>query len=422
MTDAQISILEMPFSLNRDHLEQMVNQQLGTELHNAYDEANGMTVRALLLDPVRFIIETEYIAYRVALDVFVEKNLGFTTAKASGKIMIDLRTDYRITSDWQLTTQTVIERSEWLERPEVNVGGLKIGVKWIGNLVLERTQAKLNATIDEQIQNAFSLHEQINEAWVKLHMPQAADEAINAWVEINPESLGMTPLVNLGDRVRGTVVVHCRPVVYIGEQRPKPSFPPLPDLKTIETVPDAGFQLYVDATVPYEEATRLAGEKVVGTTVEAGGREVTIHGLDLSGSNGMLMVRATLSGAFDGDVFVETRPRFNYATKQLELQNFDIDLKTRNFIHKTLGFLFEKPIEKRMRRTIEEQLAGIPEQVRLALADVLGGTEVAPGVQLVGDLNEVQIVDTLLLPEGIFVKLMIVGKVEIRVGGSEEVV
>ena len=409
-----ISLLTLPIRLNRQQLEAKINEQLGPVLHDEYDAARGVHVRAELLAPVGLIVEPDYFAYRVPVRVVVDKNTGFVRGGATGAVQMDLRTDYHIGEDWSIQTSTTLERHEWLEKPKLDVGGLKFGVGWIADQVLPRIKDRLGATIDEQISQTANLRAQIEQVWTQLNQPQPAPGELLAFTEMNPKTLRLSPLENDGENVLATLFISAEPHVFVGTNPPDTPDTPLPAFRTAQDWTDTATDLYLKVDVMLEAATDMGRQQMVGQTIEAGGREITIHDLRLSSSGGRLRVDTTTSGLYKGTVTFLTAPRAN-AQGNLELDEFDIDLETRNLFFKAAEALFRGPIKRKMHDQVETQLNAQLEEMRRTVRKQLAHQEVAPGVTLKGDLHHLHILSAQVLSDRLRLEVRVAGEVRILV-------
>ena len=410
----QTSILTLPLQLNRQQLEAKINEQLGTVLYDAFDEQRGVHVKAELLAPLGMIVETEYLAYRVPIRITLEKREGFFQGGATGAVQMDLRTDYQIATDWTMQTTTALERYEWLEAPKLNLGGIKLGVQWIADQVLPRVKDRLGKTIDAQIAANAQIREQVEKAWTQMNQPQPAPGEVDAFTEINPLSLGMTPLVNDGENVRGTVLIEAQPKVFVGTTPVDSPDKPLPDLKIVAEPGANDTDLYLRVDVMLATATEMGREQMRGTTIEIPGKDVVVQDLTLTAEGHRLRVDTELRGGYNGRLSFLTRPGAS-ADGNIQLSEFEVEMDTRNVLFRAAGHLFRGTIQRKMHENIEQQLRVQMDTMRSTVREQLRDREVADGVRLRGDLREIRILSADIVEESLRLTVRVLGEVAILV-------
>ena len=409
-----VSLLTLPIRLNRRQLEAKINEQFGSVLYDEYDEAKGIHTKAELLAPVGLIVEPDYFAYRVPVRVHVQKKTGFIQGAATGAVQMDLRTDYHIGEDWTIKTTTELERHEWLEKPKLNIGGINLGVGWIADQVLPRIKDRLGKTVDEQIAQTAQLREQIEKVWEQLNKPQPAPGELVAFTEINPKTLRLSPLENDGENVLATLFISAEPHVFVGTNPPDSPDTPLPPFRTATDWKDKGTDIYLKVDVLLAAATEMARAQMVGQTIEAAGREITIHDLRLSAQGNRLRVDTSTSGLYKGTVTFLTIPRAN-AHGNLELDEFDVDLETRNILFRAAEVFFKGPMRRKMHEQVESQLNAQLEEMRRTVRQQLQHQEVAPDVVMQGELHHLQILSAEVLPDRLRLEVRVAGEVKILV-------
>ena len=110
---------------------------------------------------------------------------------------------------------------------------------------------------------------------------------------------------------------------------------------------DDSFQMRVITDITYPEAERLANLSMKGYVMDAGNKQVKVEGIHLFTQGDKLIVKTKLSGAFNGNIYFKGTPVFNTLKNQIEMQDFDYDLETKNFLHRTASWLFSGTIKRR---------------------------------------------------------------------------
>ncbi len=416
--EERISVINIPVDISLRELERSLNQQLKGVLYEDKDLLDGdnMRIRAEKRQDIRLGIDSQLIKYRVPLDLWIQYDLGISKVEAEGELSIDFKTAFAIGPDWNIKTVTEVVRHEWLRKPRLKVGVVNLPIGFIADLVLQNSRKTITRNIDALVKEQFNLREMVGEAWSKMYQPILASEEYNAWLTINPQAIGMTPLDMKGDRIRGTIFVEGKPRVKIG--RPPENIRPQP-LPYLQSRPQAeeGFTIHINTEISYEEAERIAKSQLLGETFTQGKRSVKIEDIELYGQGDKIVVNTVLSGSFDGNIYLVGKPLFNPNKNTIDIESLDYDLGTRNFLLKSAGWLLKSTIknkiEDNMNFLLDYNLKGMQAQLQEQLQEY----KITEDVILIGELKELAIQNAYLAPEAIIVDLALSGRLNINVKG-----
>jgi hypothetical protein len=291
-----------------------------------------------------------------------------------------------------------------------------ISVEAIANLALNRSKKMLSQTLDQYVSQQINLRPYVQEAWEAIQKPILLDETYQMWSKTTPISIGLTPLRTYNNTLETKIAVECLNDVTFGQ---KPTFREntrLPNLNTLETVPD-DFQMRFATEVPFAEAERLAKNLMVGQEFESGGKKVKVEDLALWGNNDRVVVNSKLSGSFKGNIYFIGRPVYNAEKNQIEVKDLDFHVDTRSFLLKSASWLFQGSIKKKMAASMAFPLEQNISDMKTSVQQTLSEYAVSPGVTLRGSLYDVAVEDTRVTPKGIQVVLFATGKVSVDVKG-----
>lgn len=357
------------------------------------------------------------IKYKVPLHLWIKKALLIGDAEATAELALSFKSTFQINPDWSLTTQTVVEYHEWLQKPILKTGIGNISIETVANMALNRSKKELAATLDRTISQQFSLKPYIEEAWTAIQEPVLISEEYKMWVKTTPLKIGMTPLVTDWQSMRTKLFVECYNDVSFGE---KPRFREnsvVPPLSILNDTND-DFQMQFVTDVPFPEAERLAKGMMLGQVFESGKKKVKIEDIKIWGNNDKLIVLSDLSGAFNGKIYFMGRPRYNEKKNAVEVADLDFHVDTRNMLHRSAAWMFQGPIRKQMAAAMTFPLDENLAELKKSVQETLQHYELQPGVLLTGQLDSVKVLDTRLTPTGIQVNIFSQGKVKVDIGGQ----
>ena len=125
------------------------------------------------------------------------------------------------------------------------------------------------------------------------------------------------------------------------------------------------------------------------------------------------MVNTILSGDYEGSIYMIGTPFYNEKKNQLEIDDLKYELSTKNFLQKSMGWLFqnkmEKMIEETMRYPLEENMSAYKEILNESLAEY----PITSGIVLNGNMKDLSIGQTYVSKDLIHVIIRSDGELEL---------
>ncbi len=409
------SVIAIPVDIRISALETTLNQQLEGVMYEDNDLRDGdrMMIKATKADRIKVRMEGQQIFFSLPTSLWVKYDAGITTVEASGKIAMEINTAYSVKPDWSIATQTQITGHQWLQKPVLKVVGVNLPVGLVADLVLQNTKRRISRAIDQAVSQNFGLGTIVRQTWDTLFQPSLVSPEYGAWLMVDPQAIGMTPIRVNSDTLSTSLIVEAKPTVVLGTQPPNLQPRPLPAF-TQFNYQSPGFEVRLGASIPFVEAQRLAKQEVEGQTYTAGKRSVTVQDIELFGQDGQLIVNLRMTGSYNGNVYLKGKPVFNRAVNAVEVQDLDFTLDTRNFLLKSGAWLLKSTLRKRLQETLDFYLKYNLDASRKALETQLNAYNLAPGFHLRAKVNQLDIGGVELQKEGFLIDVILSGEVGIR--------
>lgn len=416
------SVLNIPVDLKVSDLEKLLNKEIEKALEtNSTFEQDGLKVEAEKLDNIKIGLEGQRVLYQMPLQLKIEKDLGFGRIKADASIALDFFTDYEIDEAWSLTTKSELERYEWIEVPRLKLGPVNIPAKFVGDLIIDRSKELISTTIDDQLKENFDLKATMNTAWKQMHDPIEISPEYNTWLSLHPQQITMTPINSADNAIQFTISVQSKPQIDIGESPKVDRLTALPAF-SFQEVKEDNFQVFLLADIPYDQAESLAVQSVKGEEYSSGKYMVKVEDLSLYGQDEKLVVETTLSGSYKGNVYLTGEPFYNNLRNKVDIKDLKFTLNTKNVLLKTAGWLLKSNLRKQIRENVNFLIDYNLDEIRKEARKQLERYELAPGIVLKGNLDDLSITDVYLTPRGIRVKLGLEGQVNVGMEVVEELI
>ncbi|MEL6989387.1 MAG: DUF4403 family protein, partial [Bacteroidota bacterium] len=335
----EISKVNIPLRLSKVKIHELINSELPDPLYEDDDMSDdNLLVKATKVDSIEVGLEGKHIFYVIPLDIWVKKDFGLTEVEGEGKIKLSMKTTYDVDSNWQIISNTELIDHDWLEKPQVKVGFLKLPVEAIADIVINQAKEKITKQIDDKLSDSNILRKEVEKAWDKIKEPILISEKDSLWLLLSPKTVGLSPPKTINDTIHSNVFIECKPLISVGVKTTLDSLFPLPEMQWQEEGEET-FSLNLLTEISYEEAERLAKEYALGKTFTEGKRSVTIEDIKLYGQGDKIVVDALVSGSYKGSIYMIGKPVYNAAENVLEVKDLNYELKTKNFLVNSLGWL-----------------------------------------------------------------------------------
>lgn len=422
------STVNIPLDIDIKDLEKSINSQLKGLIYEDNDlndnDGDNLMLKVWKKENIILNMDGSVLSYQVPLKLWIKT--GFKVEKfgvevsdyreVDGAITLDFKTALDIDKNWNLKTNTRVVKHTWTQKPVLKLGFVDLPIKYIADRLLASNKKLLSETIDETIKESFNLKEYIADAWKMMHEPMEMSEDYKLWVRLAPENITMTPLFTKGNIIKSTISVRTISEVFMGAKPPKGKVTPLPPF-ALNRNPADDFSINLITEIPFKEAERMAKEYLLGETFASGKRSVTINDLSLYGQDGLLVVNTTMTGSYNGSIYVTGKPVYNTEKEQIEMDELDFELKTKNFLIKSANWLFHKGILNKMKSAMEFPMKEYIVDMKKMAEDQLKNNEIAEGMFLNGEVQDITIDDIQLTPNAIRVILNTKGKINLKVKG-----
>lgn len=415
---AKTSFVRIPIDLSIPALEARVNEHLQGVLYedDSFDDGDKMKVKAQKNGLIRLSATDTAVLYQVPLDLWIQYNVGIGKVAATAKVVLDFATTYAIGQQWELRTTSELVNFVWQEKPRLQLAGVRIPVESIANLIIRRSEQVIAQAIDDQIAENFKLEHYIAEAWQLLQQPFEVSEEYDVWLQVNPQQLAITPIRGDGRRIQASIIMSSEPGLMFGRQAVSSQPTKLPGFSYATNIPthNKDFEIFLGATMNYEEAERITKASVQGQTYEQGKYAVKVEDVELYGQGNNLIVNLTLSGSYNGQVYLSGEPVFNARRNRIEIEDLEYTLNTKNVLLRSASWLAKGTLKRKVQDNMDYLLNYNLEDIQKQLQETLTDYELSPGVLLNGKLETLDLYNAYLTTNGIKVVVQINGALAVE--------
>lgn len=426
-TERLTSTISVPVSISLDDIEKQINQGITGLIYedDSYDN-NGSDLLKMKVWKNGNIVFTgaknDVFDYTIPLKIWANKQISIFGIKQDKSTTFEMKLNFSsrfaIAPDWSIQTISSPNGFTFVSEPRISFNGISIAITPIIGKIIENNQAGLAKTIDEAAHDQVSIKPFVVDAWNLAAKPFEISEEYKTWMLVTPINLVIMPLESSGRTIKTRIGINAYTETVTGVVPVAPAFTnDIPKLKYVTSIPEE-FQVALQSTIPYAEATRVAQSMFKNQTYKFQNDryQITVTDMDIYGNNDKLVVKLTTTGDLTGDVYLQGIPVYNPAKKQIELSNTQLDVKTKNVLVKVASWLVGGALEKKVQNEfaipLEELMIFAKENVEKSI-----NNEFVKGVRLQGNLTSITPEKVIITREGISTVVKTTGKVNLDVKG-----
>ncbi|MBK9736001.1 MAG: DUF4403 family protein [Saprospiraceae bacterium] len=318
-------------------------------------------------------IEGKNILVVIPVGILVEKQTLLANLKAKGVLEMSFITDVDLDSTWNLKTKTNLSVHRWIEKPKLNIAGLNLPIEMISNVIIKKTKSQIEQSIDDGVKESFTIKQKMKETMRMFDQPIQMDPNVSAWLNIKPEKIQLNRIINSRFSAQGKISIKALSTFTTYKPVPVPASLNLPKVYWNETIPDSSlFRLVAD--IQMYDVNTLIKANLDGQTFTAGDKTITLSNIVTNCDYEFLRVVTDVAGSVNGTLIIKGRPKYDAAANNFYLEHIDIQLKTKNVIHKAAAWIAEGKIrnemEKMLKFSIKDNVAKVQENINAQIAAI----------------------------------------------------
>lgn len=418
-----LSTVNIPVRLSEAELERLLNNKMNGVIYedNNLDD-DGLMMKATKSQNINIRLDGLQMSYRVPLKLWVFKKIfGSRGIEAEGELALNFKTTIHIRGDWAVESFTEMTGYDWIRNMAVKTGLGNLDVKYIANMIIDRSKYTLTSGIDQQLKSQLQIRNSLEEAWQLMQRPVSIPSSYGTWwVKLTPQSIAMTPFKNVGSSMVESVIT-ATSLAEVVAGATQPTFRPNTYLPPFQIGSSNVNEFAVNLTtdISMKEAESMAKAFSVGQKFYPGGKEIIVKDIQLFGQNDKIVVNTQFSGSYSGSLYLIGKPVFNAQKNTIELQNLDYDLQTKDFLLKSAKWLFDKTILKKMQEACVFPLDDNVKFFKTMMNDQLRNYKFNNNVVLRGAVNDLKVQDIQILQGNIKVYVSSSGTLNLDVSGLD---
>lgn len=327
------------------------------------------TIRVIITKPEKIKLTTigdsVDIVFPLSLEVIGDKEKRSGKVKkrrAEGAITLHLNIKPKVNKEWDIIAKSIIKSHKWTKEPQLEFGGMKIGVKFITDHFLKNELSSITRELDKALEEKVDLKKGINRTWQNIQrpLPIINNDTVSVYFKIDPRRISGKIMVQpKGFLFR--MAVNCRTLINTNKDSllAAKTLPPFNALTSFK--PDSN-KLEVLATVPLlfinQELVHVLGE----FKYENMGVSLKVKDIKAMGAAEKIALKLKVTGTANGTITMIGQPFYDKEKQVLFIKDLDYDLETDHVVVKLL--------DKKLK---ENLLAYVTKNVVLGLGKYIDG-------------------------------------------------
>ncbi|HEX6334557.1 MAG TPA: DUF4403 family protein, partial [Flavisolibacter sp.] len=262
------------------------------------------------------------------------------------RVQVGFTANFQLQPDHLLRTRITRHEPKALDKCEVCFWGQDVTNEVMKGL---KEELDLSRKAIEDSFSTYNLRPLLQQAWNQLSDVYALPGV--GYFSLNPKKLRMNQFAASNDMLHISIGISATPVVSSARPPVVPS--PVPNLSQAANA--GGFNIHLEAALQYDSLSQVMNTLLAGKRFDFSEglfkKHVIITGAAVSGNEeGDLVIRADFTGSFAGTAYFSGKPAYDSATQSIIVQDLDYDLRTKNLLLKTAGWLFSSRITSELKK------------------------------------------------------------------------
>ena len=374
------STLNLPVEISIAHLEKIINNSFGGYIYedDSYtdNDNDGIKMKVKKIKSITLSVSKNIIQYTVPInlwtsikkDAYISDFIGETSFDAE----LVFETAIDITNRWKLVTKTKATSHQLLSNPVIKVGIISVPIGTLVNELFEEYLPEVSETIDESFKESIDLRALIYETYKEVQIPTLVNEEYETYITMNPSKFILQPFyanqkniyINMG--IEGVVGMVCgdKPTYSVNRT--------LPNLSKSNYL-HPSFNVSLASNLGYKSLTTSLNNSFKNYKYVYKKKVIIIDSMSVFPNGDKLAIHVKFSGTARGDLYFAGIPKYDYETRELFIDHFEFDIKSKKAALNAAEWLvkgpFKKKVENMMRFSIDDQIVYAQQAIDESFSD-----------------------------------------------------
>ncbi len=282
-----------------------------------------------------------------------------------GDLILKLRTEISISSDWKLITKTKIKDITWINDPFLKIAFIKVNLRENVNALMKVKETELTKNFDHAVSEKIELKRAITKIWMDIQKPiRINKKEVLVWLRSRCESMSGLMI----DKGPGTICIqvacYTKTQILFDTDTSGLVNPKLPPYKQSQKGLEDRLDLYIAAAIPFDLANKKMNERIDDLKFKYKGFSVKVKSIELYGTDSAIAVKVSTRGYMNGDVYFTGKVYYDSIANKIGINKIKYDINTENALLQTADWFFRDSlpgmIEKRAKFSLDSLTDRLP--------------------------------------------------------------
>lgn len=401
----QLSHFYLPVVIELKKIENVINQKIPQIIFidSTYTDHDNDNLKVLIERNglVDLMVNDNFLEWSFPLKVHVDLkyNKGIFKEKiveqsVDFEMILHFNSSYEILPDWGLVTQTSLKNIEWIKKPKLEVGLIKIGLTKRVERILESREPELLQLIDNLVAKNVNFKPTISKIWNGIQRPIAIKNKLTTlYLKANPTTVEITDF----EPKRTRIVIHLLLNGFFTTKMDTTNW------SKNDSIPDFVYtaqgprktELSIISEFSLNELNQIVKQNLLYRQIKVKGiYNVEIKDISLFEKQGRLGLKMKIGGDASGNITMLGVPYYSTNRQSIAVDKFDFSIETNDALLRVAKWIYDDDfkalIQSNLVFPVGDQMARIPDLI-------VKGIE----RQKIGDRIDVNIKELLVTPEAI---------------------
>jgi len=379
--EQKMSHISMPIIFEIKKIENRINKELRGVIYrdNSFEDHHRDNIKITIKkeENIKISIKNNVLYYKLPLRIWLEarlekKIIGKAKLKRIQAVEMAVRLKFKsvmaIGKDWKLQTKTTFMGLEWIKEPEIKVAMIRINLATKTEKILERKQREIERQIDKAAREYITVKDKVQKIWQELQNPILFNKKeYKVWLKMTPQNIELGKIKGSHGLLKIFVKINTHITTLFGNNPKHSIIKKIPPLVINYKVKD-DFQLHIFSNLLYQDLNQIVKKKLKNKEIIIEGYKIIIKKVEVSGSGKNLIIKVKIKGDLKSTVYFKGIPFYNKESQELQIKDFDFDLKTEESLLQGAEWLlhdiFKEHVQEALHIPLKGKLEKIPDLIQ----------------------------------------------------------
>ncbi|MCD6068841.1 MAG: hypothetical protein K0S33_3667 [Bacteroidetes bacterium] len=324
--------------------------------------------------PITITWQMPYLEMRVPLHmsgvgkIKVGKNVVTNKEAVESDLVLTMRSQIDISSDWKLKTKSTIQEITWVKEPIVKIAFLKLNLRKKVDEAIKKRESELLKNFDQQVGEKIELKKAIGKIWRDIQRPVRVNKKeVLVWLMTHCDSISALMVDKGPTLISIQVACYTQSEIVFDKDTASVINRILPPYTRSERGLEDRIELYIGATIPYSLLNKKLNEKVGSLKIGSDKYSIKIKKVEVYGTDSALAVKVNVRGDIKGDIYLTAKVYFDPLTNYIGLNDVRYDVNTQNSLVQTADWIFHDSLPAMIGNRIRIPLDSLTNKLPLVL-------------------------------------------------------